>query len=38
MEDEGIIIKVRSETKKSIETGKTLGKKLKEQSGGDYKK
>ena len=30
--------KVRSETKKSIEAGKTLGKKLKEQSGGDYKK
>ena len=29
--------KVRSETKKSIEAGKTLGKKLKEQSGGDYK-
>ena len=30
--------KVRSEKKKSIEAGKTLGKKLKEQSGGDYKK
>ena len=30
--------KVRSETKKSIEAGKILGNKLKEQSGGDYKK
>jgi len=30
--------KVRSETKKSIEAGKILGNKLKEKSGGDYKK
>lgn len=38
MEDEGIIIKLDLKKKKSIEAGKTLGKKLKEQSGGDYKK